>query len=164
MLFLKSDYWIIVDELESSGAHDYKLPFHFVDSAHPSVSVEDDCHVIRERPQNDDGLEIFVIASGGRWQDESGWVSQAYRQRARAAVPTFVFRAEGPTRILTFLFPRRASQPNISVRELETGKAFEVYDGIVRDRLVLGNTVDFRLRWQRLGDDSEPLEMVTIPV
>lgn len=165
VLFLKGDYWIIVDEIESSGAHDYQLPFHFVESAHPSVSVEDTCHVLRERPENNAGLEIFVSASGGHWQDESGWVSQAYRQRAPAAVPTLVFRAEGPTQIVTFVFPRKALQPSVSVHAVKTeeGKGFEVSDGAIRD-LVMLETSDYRLSWSRLGDDSEPREVVTIPI
>jgi len=168
VLFLKDDYWIVVDTIESSGTHDCQLPFHFVDSAHLRVSVEDGCYVIRERPQDDAGLEIFVIASGGHWQEERGWVSRAYRQRAPSAVPTLAFRCEGTTQIVTFVIPRTARQQSVSVRTVKTedGEAFEVCDGTIRDRLVLGSQAnsEFRLAWSRLGDNSEPLEVVTVPV
>jgi hypothetical protein len=129
--FVKGDYWIVVDVLESDGTHEYALPFHFVETARPELTVEDGCSVIRERPQDDAGVEIFISSPGGEWQDETSWVSRAYRQRSEAKVPTLRFRAAGATQIVTFIIPRRVGEPRVIVRALKSdeGKAFEIIDG-----------------------------------
>lgn len=118
--FQKGDYWIIVDEIESDGPHEYALPFHFVESARPELTVEEGLSVIRERPQDDAGVEIFISSPDGEWHDETSWVSRAYRQRAEARVPTLRFRAAGATRIVSFIIPRRVGEPRVTVRELKS--------------------------------------------
>ena len=144
ILFQKGDYWIVVDEIESDGMHEYALPFHFVESAQPELSVEDGCSVIRERPQEDAGVEIFISSPDGEWHDETSWVSRAYRQRSEAKVPTLRFRTAGATQIVTFIIPRRTREPRVTVHALETekGKAFEIIDGpkrVVVDREVISH-------------------------
>ncbi len=119
ILFQKGDYWIIVDEIESDGPHEYALPFHFVESAKPELTVEEGLSVIRERPQDDAGVEIFISSPDGELHDETSWVSRAYRQRAAAKVPTLRFRAAGKTQIVSFIIPRRVSEPRVTVRELK---------------------------------------------
>jgi len=124
--------------------HEYALPFHFVESAQPELSVEDGCSVIRERPQEDAGVEIFISSPDGEWHDETSWVSRAYRQRSEAKVPTLQFRTAGATQIVTFIIPRRTREPRVTVHALETekGKAFEIIDGpkrVVVDREVMSH-------------------------
>jgi len=140
VFFLKGEYWIVVDEIESNGTHEYLLPFHFVDSAQPKLTVEEGFSVIRERPQNDAGVEIFIGSPDGAWHDETSWVSRAYRQRSKAKVPTLRFSASGATQIVSFIIPRRVDAANVTVRALkaEEGKAFEIVDGPKRDVVIFG--------------------------
>ena len=130
ILFLKGDYWIVIDEIESTGTHEYTLPFHFVESAQPELTVEEGFSVIRERPPDSAGVEIFISVPEGDWHDETSWVSRAYRQRFEARVPTLRFRSEKTTRIVSFIIPRRAQDLNVTLRALTTdeGKAFEIVD------------------------------------
>jgi hypothetical protein len=118
--FVKGEYWILVDAIESDGTHEYTLPFHFVESARPELTVEDGCSVIRERPQDDVGVEIFISSPGGEWHDETSWVSRAYRQRSEAKVPTLRFRVAGKTQIVTFIIPRRAGESRVTVSALKS--------------------------------------------
>jgi hypothetical protein len=170
ILFLKGDYWIVVDTIDSDGRHEYALPFHFVDSARPQLTVEDSCSVIRERPQNNPGVEIFINSPNGELHDETSWVSRAYRQRAAAKVPTLRFRAAGATQIASIIVPRQVHDANVTVRMLkaEAGEAFEIIDGEKRDVLLLGPArvdsyqivSDFQMAWLRFNLGSEPEKMV----
>ena len=172
ILFLKGDYWILVDRIKSDGTHEYALPFHFVDSAHPQLTVEDTCSVIRERPQNDAGVEIFINSANGELHDETSWVSRAYRQRAAAKVPTLRLRASGAAQIVSFIIPRRVHDANVTVRTLkaEEGHAFEIIDGQKRDLLLLGPArvdshrivSDYQLAWWRFDLSSEPEKIVLL--
>ncbi len=172
VLFLKDYYWIVVDEIESSGAHEYALPYHFVDSARPELTVEEGFSVIRERPQDDAGIEIFISSPNGEWRDETSWVSRAYRQRAAVKAPTLRFRAAGATQIASIIVPRQVHDANLTVRSLaaEEGKAFEVVDGQKRDFVLLGPArvsshqivSDFQLVWLRFNVGSEPEEMLLL--
>jgi hypothetical protein len=148
------------------------LPFHFVDSAHPQLTVEDTCSVIRERPQNDAGVEIFINSANGELHDETSWVSRAYRQRAAAKVPTLRLRASGAAQIVSFIIPRRVHDANVTVRTLkaEEGHAFEIIDGQKRDLLLLGPArvdshrivSDYQLAWWRFDLSSEPEKIVLL--
>ena len=142
------------------------LPFHFVESARPELTVAEGFSVIRERPQDEVGVEIFISAPDGDWHDETSWVSRAYRHRSEARVPTLRFRSEKTTQIVSFIIPRRAQDLNITVRALITdeGKAFEIVDGSRRDLVLLGPTrienenivSDYKLAWLRFDTASKP--------
>jgi len=172
ILFLKGEYWIVVDEIESDGTHEYTLPFHFVDSAAPQLSVEDACSVIRDRPQDDAGVEIFINSPNGELNDETSWVSRSYRQRAAAKVPTLRFRADGATQIASIIVPRKVHDANVTVRmlEAEEGRPFEIIDGQKRDLVLLGPAgvkshqivSDFQLAWLRFNSGSEPEKIVLL--
>ncbi len=38
ILFLKNEYWMVIDEVDTEGPHEYDLHFHFADSARPEIS------------------------------------------------------------------------------------------------------------------------------
>lgn len=171
ILFLKNDYWIIVDEIETEGIHEYDLHFHFVDSARPEISAG----YLIERQEGQAGLEIFVGADIGSWTMENGWVSRCYQQRSAAAVPKFAFRAGGRQKIATFLLPLGASSDGLSVNRLETteGYAFELIGGTTRDLVLLGDSSlsdnndcqifsDFDVAWLRFDLKQRLEELVLI--
>ncbi|MCM3901901.1 MAG: heparinase II/III family protein [Pyrinomonadaceae bacterium] len=169
ILFLKSDYWVVVDEVETEGPHEYGLHFHLTDSARPEISGE----YLFERPANQAGLEIFVGTNIGSWTVDNGWVSRCYRSRSAAAVPKFSFRADGTQKIATFLVPLGSALNSLSITRLETtqGYAFELVGGITRDLVFLGassmsgkNEVfsDFDVAWLRFDHENQLEEVVLL--
>lgn len=142
ILFLKNDYWIMRDRVETTGAHRYDLHFHFAAAAEPSVEINDTEHVrLRENGRDAPGLELFgfVGGGGGLWRNEESWVSRCYGAREAATACRFSTEAEGAQEFVTFLVPRGAGEPDVRVREIEAegGRAFEVTDGDRRDLLLL---------------------------
>ncbi|MDT7778657.1 MAG: hypothetical protein QOC99_1169 [Acidobacteriota bacterium] len=143
VLFLKGDYWVMRDRVETEGAHASELRFQFAADAAPSVEETDagkaeetdeskalgGREFVREYQAGASGLDVFTFASGGGWRAEEGWVSHAYG--ARSAAPAYVFAAQthGAAEFVTILLPRRAAEFSVTrAREIEAvgGRAFEV--------------------------------------
>jgi hypothetical protein len=146
VLFLKQDYWIMRDRVESSGEHLYEWRFHFTDDAAPSVSddqaAESSAKVLREQQQRDKaGLEIYSFGENGVWRRENGWVSPCYAARLPAPVYSFSLHASGAKDFLTFLVPRRAGQRRTTIKEMEATRdyAFEIVDGQTADVLLVNS-------------------------
>jgi hypothetical protein len=175
VLFLKGDYWIVCDRVETAGAHRYELPFHFASDAAPTI---EDCSVVRESGTDVQGIELFAFGAGS-WRKEEGWVSRTYGARASAPVCVFESTGEGAQDFYTFMLPRGAGEAESHARELEatSGRAFELVAAEARDMLLIsdGPTVegaeasaagvssDFDWAWLRFaGDSQQPREMVLL--
>lgn len=135
LLFLKNDYWIMRDTVQSAGAHQCDLHFHFDADAAPEINAgmvavnKGDVAPLRERPVDAAGLETFVFGDGGKWSArEDDWVSDAYGARTPSFVYRYSAKIEGTKDFITFLVPRRAQDNRVHVREIEAenGRAFEV--------------------------------------
>ncbi|MGH9940774.1 MAG: alginate lyase family protein [Pyrinomonadaceae bacterium] len=180
VLFLKGDYWIVRDRVETDGPHQYDLRFHFAPGASPVIEPEGDgAPAVRERSQDTPGLSLFTFG-GGAWREEGGWVSSCYAGREAAPVLSFTGESHGPQEFITFLIPHRAhAGQELRVRELEaaTGRAFEVYgdgddDDDARDLLLLGGATvaagvtietDFDWAWlRRAPGEVELLEELVL--
>ncbi len=144
VLFLKGDYWVVRDRVETDGAHRYALHFHFAPGAAPAVErAADGPPAVRERGSGP-GLSLFTFGTGGgAWREEAGWVSSCYAGRERAPVVSFEAEGRGGREFVTFLVPRAAgSDAEVRVRErgVAGGRAFEVLSGDgARDLLFLGD-------------------------
>jgi len=135
VLFLKGDYWIMRDRVETKGAHRYDLNFHFAPDAAPQLTSAGEASALRE-PCGDaaPGLDLFTFARaagapGGAWRGEEGWVSERYRARRNAPVYIFSTSGEGAEEFITFLLPRGAAQTGgARAGEIEAvgGRAFEL--------------------------------------
>jgi hypothetical protein len=142
VLFLKGDYWVVRDRVETDGAHRYELRFHFAPGAAPAVERDGDgVTAVRERGDDAPGLSLFTFSSGGgAWREEDGWVSTCYAERAPAPVLGFAGEGEGPQEFITFLVPSPAgADGEVRAREIEAagGRAFEVHAGDGRRDLLL---------------------------
>lgn len=168
LLFLKNDYWVLRDRVETNGAHRYELRFHFAPDADPALEIKDEVEMVRESRHDAPGLALFGFATdvGGAWRKEEGWVSRCYGAREAAAVYGFHTEAEGAQEFVTFLIPRDAGEDVVRVREIkaEGGRAFEVMDGERRDLLILRGhgpmvetaqvTSDCEWAWLRFAPES----------
>ena len=156
VLFLKGDYWVIRDRVETEGPHRYELRFNFAPGARPVVEVGDAddtdaacappfgsdasaAGTLRERPADAPGLEVHTFGRGGAWRVEEGWFSPCYGVRVPVPVCAFAEEGEGPREFVSLLVPRRAAEGRTRARELAAtaGRAFELLDGERRDVLLL---------------------------
>jgi hypothetical protein len=190
VLFLKGDYWVVRDRVETEGPHRYDLRFHFAPGAAPSVerggesletggeSVEGrggEAPAVRERGDGGPGLSLFAFG-GGAWKAESGWVSSCYADREPAPVLNYAGEGAGPREFVTFIVPHAAGAAGRAcVREVEAagGRAFETRgEGGERDLLLLGGAsvsagvnieTDFEWAWLRRPAGEElPAELVLV--
>jgi hypothetical protein len=139
VLFIKGDYWIVRDRVETSGAHDYELNFHFDTRSRLSIETENDASmvendaataartVVRARvgdacessgPEQSastslSGLDLYAFASGsnisGAWREHKKLISTAYGAALPAPACTFAFSG-GAAEVCTLLIPRAASK------------------------------------------------------
>ncbi|PYS82031.1 MAG: hypothetical protein DMF67_14530 [Acidobacteria bacterium] len=174
VLFLKGDYWVVRDRVETAGAHRYDLYFHFAPETDPAIERGRGGVCVRERTSDAAGFELFTFCQAGGWRKEQGWVSECYGQRAAAPVLIFSNEAAGAQEFITFMLPKPAQAPRTQVEEIEArgGRAFEVLDGDRRDVLLLGDggpvetasvASDFEWAWMRFAPGaSTPEEMLLI--
>ena len=169
VLFLKNAYWVVVDEVDTEGLHDYDLHFHFADSARPTIHG----NYLIQRSGNQSGLEIFVGTEIGSWSVENGWVSRCYRSRSTAVVSKFTYQGKGMQKVATFMVPLGPSPDSLNITRLETaqGYAFELIGETTRDLVLLGNlsvsnkneiSSDFDLTWLRFDHENQLQEVVLI--
>lgn len=174
VLFLRHDYWILRDQVWTTGTHHYDLHFHFAADARPVLEMEADAKAVRERKPDQPGLEIVTFGRDGGWRREDGWVSPCYGTRSPAPVLVFSTTGTGPQEFVTFLVPRTARSPKAALREVEArgGRAFEVRDDAVRDVCLLGSgpavegaglVADFEWTWARWDSPGgAPRELVLL--
>ena len=174
VLFLKSDYWVMRDSIETEGSHHYEQHFHFAGGSHPLLEQTDGYQATPiESATGTPGLQIFSFADKGDWRIENGWVSTCYGERKSAPAFTFDLNGTGPQEIYSFLVPIRADEARAIVRELEItgGHAFEIRADEHYDLLHVGNgsllksgriTTDFKWAWTRHASDTENLEELVL--
>jgi Heparinase II/III-like protein/Heparinase II/III N-terminus len=169
ILFLKNDYWIVVDEIETEGVHDYALQFHFAESWVPEIRG----NYLTQRSENQTGLEIFVGTETGSWSVEDGWVSRCYRSRSRAVVSKFTYKGQASQKVITFLLPLSSLAEGRKINRLETPQdyAFELIGRTNRDLVLFGNSSvnrkneissDFDVAWLRFDREDRMQEVVLI--
>lgn len=160
VLFIKGEYWIVRDQVETAGEHRYDLNFHFMANAAPQ-SV--DACTISERG-SEAGLDLCVFGAGGEWRQTEGQMSRWYGDLLPAPVGTFSARATGAVEFVTFLLPQvSAAAAPVRAQRIETSaqQAFEIRGVAGADLLMLGagaaKHVDsnFTWSWVRTSDDSE---------
>jgi len=175
VLFLKNDYWVVGDEVETHGMHSADLYFHFDSNTNPLIEAGDGAEIAVSERSGDRGLDLMVFGKKGRWRREEGWVSRCYGKREPAR--TYVYSAEnrGKRQFVTFLLPRTTTK-HFAVREVEAigGKAFEVEHengvDVVMIRAAASAHVemermasDFRWTWARFAlEDDAPSELVVM--
>jgi len=175
VLFLKNDYWVIRDRVNSVGEHAYDQWFHFNAGIECSVRAPEG-FASKVRATGDSSvLEIAGFGSQTRWQRKEGLVSKCYGESVAAPLYVFSTTANGNTDLLTFLLPRTKSESLSSVREVEAigGHAFEVVGESAHDIVMIktGSRVemarlasDFEWTWARFADETAtiPEELVLI--
>jgi hypothetical protein len=169
IMFLKGDYWIMRDVVETSGSHDYSLNFHFDDTATPAVSSDG-------KYVGDDGYRLFTFGDNGAWQQKESWISKVHGNKINAPFLRFMSSGDGVQEFFTFILPvdSQMSQPEVVEASTPAGRAFVIKYGPYRDLLIFNDTEqeyidaggfesNCRYTWARLREgESIPDEFVLI--
>lgn len=119
VLFVKPDFWLVVDDLLGYGVHSADLRFHF---APLPVALRG----TTARAETGNGCALWVVPFGnveveasiacGQTAPIRGWHSPDYGRRMPAPTLTYSWSAALPARVLTVLYPdrqRRTAPPQI---------------------------------------------------
>jgi Heparinase II/III-like protein/Heparinase II/III N-terminus len=178
VLFVKGDYWVMRDRVNSVGPHRFDLWFHFDVGATPDLEALDEFAESVSETNGIAGLKISSFAGKGEWRREEASVSHCYGQKLPAPVYVFSAAAAGSHDLVTFLSPQGGSTSPPRVREVEAigGRAFEVLDHSSLDLVMIRTgsgagraeiarlASDFDWTWVRFADEdsSIPEELVLI--
>jgi heparinase II/III-like protein len=118
LMFVRPNYWIVVDELNGSGDHRFDFLYHFAPGAELFVLDDErrgevDCRV----RCGSAALQLYMYGSApvrteavcGESDPVQGWASSLYGQRVPSPVLTATVRGVAPVYAMTFLTPRPAA-------------------------------------------------------
>lgn len=173
ILFLKNDYWIVRDFVETAGTHNYKLNFHFKSGANPAVEWAENGNLfVNENAESK--VRLYTFGDNGEWRQRAAPISECYGRRTNAAHLQFSSKGAGAQEFFTFLLPNETSD-NAEVSEIEVsgGRAFVVDFRGYQDLFVFADgeqivhteifNTNFRFLWARLGaGETVPEEFVLI--
>lgn len=182
IIFIKNNYWVLRDSIESQGTHDLRLWFHFDSHIAGLHKEQNSVRVISEKSPSAI-LQLATFAPTGRWTEEPGWVSHCYGERVSAPVVAFSLSAHGSTEVVTFMLPETTgTSPKPSARQIVAlgGQGFAIDFNGRRDILIWREpeneptrgwiqdvefASDFELIWARSerADDRRIEELVLIP-
>lgn len=178
LLYLKNDYWIMRDIVDTTAPHDYQLNFHF--NAGTTVQLaesENDLPTARVLPESGkNGLEIAMFGDNGAWETFDDWISPCYGVKLSAPTATFSSSGIGTQEFFTFLLPSGANKTVPVVNEIfaAAGRAFAINSEEKHDLFVYGDddgqmtrtTVfdsNFRFAWARFSKtDDQLLEEIVL--
>lgn len=176
ILFLKNDYWIMRDFVQTSGAHDYGLNFHFQTKTNPAIEgAENGSFCVSEALSSKDGLRLFTFGDNGNWQRKESWISTCYGKRLNAPFLRFISKGTGAQEFFTFMLPSESgfAAPEVFETEIVGGRAFVIKYRNYQDIFVFADgeqiirteffNTNFRLLWARLSEEEElPEEFVLV--
>lgn len=113
ILFVKGEYWIVVDTLTSPSCHRYEQLFHLALQGQDTLDIDETNHRYQVTSRNlllttpqDPALLLF---------NETGFISKQYGEKQAAPVLKFTKYAEN-TRFITVLYPFRNEVPELVVK------------------------------------------------
>lgn len=177
VLYLKNDYAIMRDYVDTLGTHEYALNFHFNKETNPAIEdTESGMFCVGETSTDGDGWRMFTFGDNGGWQRKESWISDNYGKRTNAPFLRFVSKGTGAQEFFTFMLPadRGFVKPEIFETAVTGGRAFVINyrgywdlfvfadenDQIVRTELFNTN---FRFFWARLSQGEQiPEEFVMV--
>lgn len=177
VLFLKNDYWIMRDYVETLGENEYGLNFHFNIKTQPEIlSEEQSGFCIQEMPANEVGIKLATFGDNGGWQRKESWISTCYGKRINAPFLRFVSKGIGSQEFFTFMMPTDVgfNPPEVFETEITGGRAFVIKYRDYNDLFVFGDgngqpirteffDTNFRFLWARLSvGEGLPEEFVMV--
>lgn len=177
ILFLKNDYWIMRDYVETTNENEFGLNFHFNIETQPEILGEENGgFCVNETPANDVGIKLCTFGDKGGWQRKESWVSTCYGKKINAPFLRFVSKGIGSQEFFTFLMPTDVGfdAPEVFETEVIGGRAFVIKYRNYDDLFVFadGNgqpirteffDTNFRFLWARMSPgENLPEEFVMV--
>lgn len=117
VLFVRPEYWVVVDHISGDGRHELTRQFHF-----PLIEVEANAHSARTAWP--DGTNAAVVDAGDTdLQMREGWVPSGGAEAQRAPVAAFVAERALPTTFAAVLIPFEDAAELPEVERLASGDA-----------------------------------------
>jgi hypothetical protein len=172
ILFVRGGYWVIVDTVETTGAHEATAHFHLAPGAVVTAGPAHGARIAARGPGG--GVEVVFQALGDvdalDWSDD--WVSPIYGARTLAPAGRLVTRGVGRRVLITVLVPAEDGS-NPVVRELPCsgGRAVAIDRPGTHDVIVFREEaqarvgamqVDVDVALVRRGSPSDPVDAVAL--
>ncbi|MFV0387763.1 MAG: alginate lyase family protein [Pyrinomonadaceae bacterium] len=177
ILFLRNEYWIMRDFINTMGSHTYQQNIHFASGTNPTiVKRRDGSEFVSEADALGNGLSLFAYGDKGKWHQREGWVSTLFGRRETAPFFQFISQGKGPQEFFTFMLPRERGfhEPGVIETDVPGGRAFVINFSSYQDLFVYSDPEDeivrteifdtnFRFCWARLSAGDElPEEFVML--
>ena len=155
ILFLKNDYWVVRDQVESTGEHHLQPWFHLGSRAAPLHGKDNTVRIISENGHSA-VLQMAAFAGNIEWRKEQRWISECYGEMKAAPVFSFTVLANASEELVTFLLPEVAGHKS-RVREIEAlnGRAFEIDTEGRHDVLLLRDSEEAVIETSRFVSDFD---------
>jgi Heparinase II/III-like protein/Heparinase II/III N-terminus len=144
VLFLRGDYWIVRDRVETEGGHDVTLHLTFA----PGIVLDVLSATRAAASWGEAGggggagaMEIGVFGPpGGAIRPGVGWVSECYGAMTPAPTCLYTAQGSGHREVVSFLVPRGRPDEAITIEErmVTKGRAFVVASGAWEDVVLMG--------------------------
>jgi len=121
ILFVKPDYWILVDTCRSEGVHVYEQHFHFAEDV-PLKLDEKRATAYTAFPGGGNLLLIQVGRETGSFFLQPCWISRHYNQKRESVKLVYRQKGAGLHKFVTILYPHQEQGqriPDLAIRELE---------------------------------------------
>lgn len=178
ILFLKNDYWIMRDFVDTRGENTYQQNFHFNVGINPAIEgAENGGFCVSEISQKEVGMRLFTFGENGNWQRKESWVSPVYGKRINAPFLRYASKGVSSQEFFTFMIPTDpllSVPPEVFETEITGGRAFVINYRNYRDLLVFTDgaagvvrteffDTNFRFLWARLSEgETIPDEYVLV--
>jgi hypothetical protein len=178
VLFIKNDYWIIRDYVETAAKHNYALNFHFSPETNPLLEKAAGGNTcVGENPSGGQpGWRLFTFGDNGGWQKKESPVSPVYGAKQSAPFLRFASSGTGAQEFYTFLLPSEKgfAKPEVYETIVTGGRAFVIVYRDYTDFLVYADSneniirteffnTNFRFLWARMSAGEKlPEEFVLI--
>jgi hypothetical protein len=150
VLFVKPNYWLIIDQFASAREHDYEVLYNLVPEVKTrAASPSSLCLYLDNSPitlqllvASAEPIELSTIRGCG--DPLQGWYANGWHEQ-KVPTTSISCRIKGPNSALcsSLLYPARAGQPKIAFQEIEvaggSGRAYQVESDHGVDYLILSS-------------------------
>jgi hypothetical protein len=114
LVYIRPNYWVVLDELNGKGGHNFDFLYHFPPDAHLTIVSDEkdgeiDCRIRIEQA----GLQMCMYGSEpiqaqvicGQHDPLQGWTSRVYGERRESPVLQASIHGKAPISMMSFLVP-----------------------------------------------------------
>jgi hypothetical protein len=164
VLFIRGEYWLIRDRLNSATPHKYSVQFHFASGIEPRIECSKQPVVLSA---DRGGRSLQIAGLGGDWSLQPHFTSSCYGSKTESHIATLVAVALRHDFLSVALPVCTADLEGFCVSAMDgfteirqNGYVDHFYEG---DGTLVNNgrlTSDFRMVWFRLSKDGDTVSEI----